>query len=461
MHSFQYRESSVNNKRSYLLLVADIFLVYTMLAPYILRSIVYYTGIGPNFIRTFCILLGPGVLSLLLYLKIFGARVFVENKIIVALFALFSISFFISVSGHLEIELARERLIYFVVYCMFGFVLATVAMFSVYRGKRLLRIFLVFIFFSLLYSLYVLYPSWPDIKRFSFPGINISHTARILFFFAVVCLSCLIFEKKKAIKPIVLFLFIFILVLGCYTGSKSAAISFFISLFLFVFHYSHINSNRLIRFLFPAFIILIIFLFAVLPNKMIKSRMHEGAAEFKLITEYLITGNPVAYAKVRRLQLWDQAYTRFKENPVFGAGYKEFYYVTRSKDSKVLINRFKHIKKDSEKKILKEKILKLKRKQRRSHPHNIVIELFAETGIIGFIFFFVFFLSIFRKSFNLYKNMDDCQKLLFFFFPLCLVFFFLFSIFHTNLSTAYFKWYFAGMITGFSINAQGNQLIED
>ena len=37
----------------------------------------------------------------------------------------------------------------------------------------------------------------------------------------------------------------------------------------------------------------------------------------------------------------------------------------------------------------------------------------------------------------------------FFFYPLSLLFFFIYSSLHTDLSTEYFKWYFAGMITGF------------
>ena len=433
MHNnFQYRGSAVKNNSSYLILFADMFLVYTMLAPYILKSVVFYTGMESNFFRTFCILSVPGVLSLLIYLKVYGIRVITENKTIFILFILFSLSFGFSISRHIEIDLAREHLNFYIAYCMFGFVLGAMANFSVFRARRLLRIFLPIIIFSLLYSTCLLYFSWPGMTKFTFPGINSAHMARILFFFAIILLFCFSLEEKNNRKAILFILLISVVVLGLYTNSRTAIIGFVFSSLLFSFHYSRITSSKLSFYLVTAFIVLSILLLAFLPNKRIQNRLIKGVTDIKLIANYFINDNSVAYKKVSRLRLWKEAYERFSENPVLGFGYKKYY-----------SNKYHGVKKSY------------------SHPHNIFLELFAETGIMGFIFFFLFFLFVFRKSLKLYKKMDDHPKSLFFFFPLCLILFFSFSLLHTKLSTEYFKWYFAGMITGFCINTRNNQLLTE
>ncbi|HBN27376.1 MAG TPA: hypothetical protein DD405_07895 [Desulfobacteraceae bacterium] len=446
---------------TYLLGIADIFLVYTMLAPYILKSVVFYTGIESNFFRHFCILSGPGILSLLIYLKLYGIRVIFENKIIFSLFILFSLSFFISVCGHLEVELTISRLKFFVAYCMFGFVLGMFANLSASRIRRLLNILIIFIICSFLYSLYLLYVSWPGMTRFTFPGINSSHMGRVLFFFALVVLFCFSVEKKTAIKTVLFLLLISVVSLGFNTGSITAVISFLFSLLIYLFYYGQITSVRSSFYLIAAFFILMVLMFAVFPKKKIQTRFIIKAKEVRQIFEYCINGNPVAYLKIRRLQLWEQAYERFKQKPMFGAGYKNYYYATSLKAGKRLIKQFENSKNNPVKnKRIKKKIFSLKKKKQRSHPHNVFIELLAETGIMGFIPFVLFFIFVFRKSFKLNKNMDDYDKSLFFFLPLCLVLFFLFSLFHTKLSTEYFKWYFAGMITGFSIITKSNHMVE-
>ena len=83
------------------------------------------------------------------------------------------------------------------------------------------------------------------------------------------------------------------------------------------------------------------------------------------------------------------------------------------------------------------------------HPHNIILELLAETGVVGFGVFAILFGLIFKRVFFIYRQLAIDNRMTFLFYPLSLLFFFIYSSLHTDLSTEYFKWYFAGIIAGF------------
>ena len=119
-----------------------------------------------------------------------------------------------------------------------------------------------------------------------------------------------------------------------------------------------------------------------------------------------------------RIRIWKDAIDKFKKNPVLGSGFGISYHDKISGINFV-------------------------------HPHNIIIELLAEIGIVGFCIFLMLFGLIFAKAFLIFKQISGTDRLTFFFYPLSLLFFFIYSSLHTDLSTEYFKWYFAGIITGF------------
>jgi hypothetical protein len=58
---------------------------------------------------------------------------------------------------------------------------------------------------------------------------------------------------------------------------------------------------------------------------------------------------------------------------------------------------------------------------------------------------------IFKRAVSIYKQISADSRMVFLFYPVSLIFFFLYSSLHSDLSTEYFKWYFAGMIAGFDI----------
>jgi hypothetical protein len=90
------------------------------------------------------------------------------------------------------------------------------------------------------------------------------------------------------------------------------------------------------------------------------------------------------------------------------------------------------------------------------HPHNILLQFLAETGILGLGFFGIFITLVTRKALEDYRLIQrSADKLLYLFFPFSFSFFLLLSLFHFALYENYFLWYFAGMITGFDAEDSG------
>jgi O-antigen ligase len=153
-------------------------------------------------------------------------------------------------------------------------------------------------------------------------------------------------------------------------------------------------------------------------NKSIKTRYIKALEDAKNVIRYVLSNDSDAYNSTIRIRIWKTAIDKFKKNPVLGSGFGIFYH------DKALNKDF-------------------------VHPHNIILELLAETGLVGFGVFAILFGLIFKRAFLIYRQLAIDNRMTFLFYPLSLLFFFLFSSLHTDLSTEYFKWYFAGMIAGF------------
>jgi O-antigen ligase len=153
-------------------------------------------------------------------------------------------------------------------------------------------------------------------------------------------------------------------------------------------------------------------------NKSIKTRYVRAFEDAKNITRNLMSNDSSSYDVNIRFRIWKDALNKFKKNPALGSGFGISYHDKISGKTWV-------------------------------HPHNIIIEILAELGIVGFCVFFILFGLIFAKVFLILKEISDAERMIFFLYPLSLIFFFLYSFLHTDLSTEYFKWYFAGIITGF------------
>ena len=89
----------------------------------------------------------------------------------------------------------------------------------------------------------------------------------------------------------------------------------------------------------------------------------------------------------------------FKSNILFGKGVKTFREECKNIDEEIVLN-------------LKKKMSRIKFCS--THPHNYYLQLLAETGLIGFLFLFLFFIKLFisyiKQYFILFKNKNLIDK---------------------------------------------------
>jgi O-antigen ligase len=367
--------------------------------------------------------LGPGLIAGAIYFKFFGIQVLKRSKWIILCMMLFALVIFLSSIKHIDTELTRESLKFFIGYCLFGFCLGTISNMSIVRSKRFNLIWTVFVTGFLIYAYY---DQWPVInQRFYLTGIenaNIVNNAQIgfLFYFFALCVLFKFHSSMKIIERIVIItLLLACLIVGFYTGSRTAFFGFLISFVLYLFYYSHIKLNKIYPIIIIVCFVIIVSLI-LLPHlyKSIKTRYVKAFEDAKNITRNLISNDSSTYNVDIRLRIWKDALNKFKKNPALGLGFGISY------PDKISGINF-------------------------VHPHNIIIELLAEIGIVGFCIFLILFGLIFAKAFLIFKQTSGTDRLTFFFYPLSLIFFFIYSSLHTDLSTEYFKWYFAGIIAGF------------
>ena len=401
---------------NYTLGVADVLLVYTMLAPIILLIIGEYIKLTPNFVRTLIVLLGPGLLAGAIYFKIHGIQALKRSKWIIVCVLLFALVIFIASTKHLDTESTREGLKFFIGWCLFGFCLGIMSNMSIIRSKQFDTIWIVFIVGLLAYAIY---QQWPHLnRRFYLPGINKAQIGTLFYFFGLCVLFKFDTSMKLSARIAVLTLLSVCFIMGFYSGTRTAFFGFLISFLTFLFYYSHIKLNKIYPIIIVCFVIVVSLILLPNVNKSIKTRYVLAFEDAKNVIRYVISNDSEAYNATIRIRIWKTAIDKFKKNPVLGSGFGIYYH------DKALNKDF-------------------------VHPHNIILELLAETGVVGFGVFAILFGLIFKRAFLINRQLAIDNRMTFFFYPLSLLFFFLFSSLHTDLSTEYFKWYFAGMITGF------------
>jgi len=169
-------------------------------------------------------------------------------------------------------------------------------------------------------------------------------------------------------------------------------------------------------------LLLITLVVAAQSQVQIKERYIEAADHLIYYFNYLSGKTEEDYAPAERLRLWEEAVSLFKQNPFWGSGPGIVYHDRLIKGARYI------------------------------HPHNVFLEILAEFGIAGFSVFILFWAFITKRVLSISKHLSGSALLTFLCLPITLLFFFIYSMLHTELSTEYFKWYFAGIISGFNDN---------
>ena len=199
-------------------------------------------------------------------------------------------------------------------------------------------------------------------------GTFLSFTTIPIFFYYFNKFNSLTLKNKFIISIVYIFLFLVIAI----SGERLALVVFVSSSIVFLFFNFYIK-----KFLF--FLLLIfIFLFSIfISNISFQLRMNELG---KITTNFYES----SYGR-----LWESSYLVFKQNKLFGVGLKNYRFECD--------NNLKPIdpRPDNPAQLCS------------THPHNFILELLSETGIIGFLIFFIFFYKLLIFLRNRIKNLKN------------------------------------------------------
>ena len=276
--------------------------------------------------------------------------------------------------------------------------------FLLQKNKNELKYF----FFSLCLVLLVLFfdAVFQKIFGVNIFGIKMHHGVRVSSLFAdelilgsyvikilPIILSFLyfIYRDQGDRYSIILFLISFVIVL--ISAEKASFFMTIIFLFLFI---PILNFSKKIKSLI-LFIFLLLVAAVLIINKPIQKRLYH-----QLISQS--AGGKYIYSRVHESH-FKTAFKMFKDKPLFGHGPKM--YRVKCSDKKYMEDRFAC----------------------STHPHNYILQILAETGIIGSLFLFLFYISIFFifiKNLRVIKSVKNfsyteyilASSLLVMFFPL-------------------------------------------
>jgi len=257
--------------------------------------------------------------------------------------------------------------------------------FLIFKNKNLLRqIFIVMAFVTIFVSLDLfiqfffgydvfLYPIFNE-HRLTGPFKNEPIPGSFLARICPVVIALTFFDELKKYKKYNLFFIFFTLFATFITGERTSFfLLFFVYFFYFILNYS--KKNFFFFFLFILFITLFTF-----SSKKNLDRMLIFPICAMNINLYNLVNCPDALKKDRIVYLSGaheehitSAIKMFKNNPIFGQGPKMY--------------RIK----------CKEEIFNKNELSCNTHPHNIVIQLLAETGLIGFAFYIMAFIILIKR----------------------------------------------------------------
>ena len=211
------------------------------------------------------------------------------------------------------------------------------------------------------------------------------------FYHFISLLVLAFFINRKFSNSIILILSISIILISFAIGERANFIKLFLSLSLFLFF---IIKTSFFKKVGISLIILILLSIVVLTNENIKYRYYN---QIKVI--YSSDGLNKFFKESQYGAHQNVAYRIFKNNLFFGVGLKNF-------------------REESKKGIYKNDKFKQTDVRQATHPHQLHLELLSETGLLGYLAFFVLILYSIYYSINNYlmnKNIYQLASILFVF----------------------------------------------
>lgn len=424
MQTEQIKEFQVDDV---ILKIADVFLIYTLFSPIILNIIGSYITLSSNFLRTFLLIQGPGLVAVYIYLKRKGVEEILRNKYIVLTLVLLTVIVTISSLGIWDRYLARQSLKFFAAYCLFGFFIGMISKMTKERTKTLQTILVCFCVMSVGYGLYLISLGQKAGHLFTFPGELSARTGLLFFFFSLSCFGIFSVVEKISIKVACGLLFLACIFFGVLTASRSGIVVFIPIMVLYGFFW--LKGKRLLSGRFSALVVTVMvsvmlgFLLFSFGTKSFRRKIASIGSGPRYFANYFFGDEKTsykAYRAVNRLALWKDALVKFKENPISGSGFGGTTYYHEIQ------------------------------KKTRTHPHSIVLQFLVETGLLGF-FTFIFFLGlVLRKAWGKYRSISSAEgKFVYMFYLFSFSYFLLFSCFNYAIHENYYFWYFGGMMVGF------------
>ena len=200
-------------------------------------------------------------------------------------------------------------------------------------------------------------------------------------FFGLIFISYLI--SKKYSDYWILIIASAVIFLSFMIGERANFVRMFVSIFLILFLLLKINVFKK---LISLFVIMIILIFTISVNDNLKNRYY---GQLKSI--YTLNGIEKYFKESQYGAHQDTAFQIFKNNKMFGVGMKNF----REESKKEIYENTEYERND---------------RRQATHPHQIHLELLSETGLIGYLSFFVLILySIYFSLKNYFKDKDPIQ----------------------------------------------------
>ena len=191
------------------------------------------------------------------------------------------------------------------------------------------------------------------------------------------------FINQKFSSPIILILSVLIILISFTIGERANFIKLFLSIFLFLFF---IIKTSFFKKVGISSIILVLLSIIVLTNENIKYRYYD---QVKII--YSSDGFNKYFKESQYGAHQDTAYKIFINNKFFGVGLKNF-------------------REESKREIYKNDEIKKTDTRVATHPHQLHLELLSETGLIGYLTFFLLILySIYYSMCNYLTNKNIYQ----------------------------------------------------